>query len=171
MALGIFHSTQEAQAATLSYSLPEYNFDGAPTFPNPPNLVGTFSYTLPSDEAIVSAVIEGTFGNSVFPTSSGVDLYLDGLLVAQCVEFEQCWNGPGPVNWRFTFDQSNFSLLEEGIAGLTAAQTSEFITRLGETTLTIETASEPSASIPEPTTILGLLAVVGGLFSLRKGQP
>jgi hypothetical protein len=173
VALGAFSPTHEAQAATLTYSLPEYNFDGAPTFPNPANLVGTFSYTLPSDEKIVSAVIEGTFGNSVFPSSAGVDVYLDNLLVAQCIEFEPCWSGFEPVNWRFTFDESHFSLLEDGIVTLTAAQTSEFVARLGTTTLTIETTSEPSPppeSIPEPATTLGLFGVLGGLLSLRKGK-
>ncbi len=168
--LGIFFPTHAARAAILTNSLPEYNFDGEPTFPNPANLVGTFSYTLPSDAKIVSAVIEGTFGNSIFSTSAGVDVYLDNVLVAQCIEFEQCWNGPGPVSWSFTFDDSNFFLLEDGTAMLTAAQTSEFVSRLGETTLTIETVSEPSASIPEPTTTLGLLGLVGGLFSLRKSK-
>jgi hypothetical protein len=173
VALGAFYPTHKAQAATLTNSLPEYNFDGAPTFPNPPNVVGTFSYTLPSDETIVSAVIEGTFGNSVFPSSAGVDVYLDDLLVAQCFEFEPCWGGFEPVTWRFTLDESHFSLLEDGMATLTAAQTSEFVARLGETTLTIETASEPSqppASIPEPATTLGLFGVLGGLFSLRRGK-
>ena len=90
--LGIFFPTHAARAAILTNSLPEYNFDGEPTFPNPANLVGTFSYTLPSDAKIVSAVIEGTFGNSIFSTSAGVDVYLDNVLVAQCIEFEQNFN-------------------------------------------------------------------------------
>lgn len=173
VALGGFFPTHEAQAATLTYSLPEYNFDGAPPFPNSPNLVGTFSYILPSDETIVSAMIEGTFGNSVLPSSAGADVYFDNLLVAQCVEFELCWNASEAVQWRFTFDESDFSLLEDGTALLTVVQTSEFVARLGTTTLTIETASEPSpppTSIPEPTITLGLFGVLGGLLCLRKGN-
>lgn len=186
--LGIFSHTDDVQAATLTKlqqlsdvnsertvtsTLPEYNFDGSPPFPAPQNLVGIFSYTIASNETIVSAVISGTFGNSLFTSSAGVDVYLDNLLVAQCFEFDQCWEGPGPVNWSFTFDSSNFSLLEDGEAILTAAQTSEFVSRLGVTTLTIETITksdppQPPTSIPEPTAIVGLLGVVAGLSSLRK---
>ncbi len=168
LTLGIFYSSGEAHAATFTQTLPEYSFDGAPTFPNPSNIVGTFSFSLPSDEKITAAVLEGTFGNSEFPSSAGVDLYLDNLLVAQCIEFEQCWSGPGPVTWRFTFDESHFSQLEDGMAVLSAAQTSEFITRLGETTLTIETTPQPSTSVPEPATVLGLLAIGGSLLLSRK---
>ncbi|MGB3532340.1 MAG: hypothetical protein WBA13_02365 [Microcoleaceae cyanobacterium] len=168
--LGVFYQTDEAQAATLTITLPEYNFDGSPVFPNPQNQVGTFFYTLPSDEKIVSATIEGTFGNSILDSSAGVDVYLDNLRVAQCFEFDLCWSGPGRVSWGFTFDESDFSLLEDGMAMLTASQTSEFVARLGETTLTIQTAPDPPTSIPEATTTLGLLGAVCGLFSLRQGQ-
>ncbi len=172
VALGTVSHTDAANAATLSSTLPEYNFDGGPLFPTPQDLVGIFSYTISSNETITSAVISGTFGNSVFPSSAGVDISLDGLLIAQCFEFDNCWNSPEPESWSFTFDNSNFSLLEDAQAMLTASQTSEFVARLGVTTLTIETKtiSDPPTSIPEPTTIVGLLGAVMGLSSLRKGK-
>lgn len=170
--LGTLCHTDEATAATLTYTVPEYNFDGSPPFPTPQNLVGIFSYTISSNENITSAVISGTFGNSVFASSAGVDVYLDGLLIAQCFEFDNCWNSPSPESWSFTFDNSHFSLLEDGEARLTASQTSEFVARLGITTLTIETKTitDPPTSIPEPTTLVGLLGAVVGLSSLRKGK-
>jgi hypothetical protein len=65
------------------------------------------------------------------------------------------------------FAPGDLSLLADGTANLTSIQTSEYITRLGPTTLTIETAST-SASVPGPLPALGAAATFGFSRKLRK---
>ena len=129
-------------AAVITVSLPE--FDGTPygvgdPYPLPAVTVGTFTYSLPAGESIVAATLSSTFGNSGSATTAGVDYYLDGLLVAQCVPYAACWNGPGPNPWTFTFLPSQFALLVDGSAVMTAVQTNEYVIRTGGSTLQITT--------------------------------
>ncbi|MBH8560635.1 PEP-CTERM sorting domain-containing protein [Nostoc sp. CENA67] len=161
-------SPGHAQAATITSTLPEFSgeyFDGSASFPLSSVTVGTFSYTIPSGEQIVSASLSGTFGNSVVSNSSGLNLLLDGLQVAQCIRFDTCYYSATPEAFNFTFSPADLSLLNDGSALLTAIQTSEYVIRLGSTTLTIETAS-----VPESGTILGTLTVAGFSLALRRRQ-
>lgn len=132
-------------ASTLTSTLPAYNgasFSAAGPFPQPAATVGTFTYSVPAGEVIVGATIVGHFGNSVIPNSSGVDLYLNGTLVGQCVKLAACYVETG-APWSHTFSASEAqSLLAGGSAVLTAVQTSEFNIRLAPTTLTIQTMDE-----------------------------
>jgi hypothetical protein len=145
-----------AKATDISLTLPEFNgpsHSDSESYPKPPITVGTFNYTIPADEHIVSADISGTFGNSVVTGSAGVDLFLNGLLVGQNLK-----SGPGftmTVPWSHTFTPAEFSALESGTATLTATQTSEFEIRLGETTLDIHSV------VPEPSSLA--LLTTGGL--------
>jgi len=159
-----------AQAATISASLPEFNGpESAPEakYPLEPMAVGSFSYAIPKGEAISSAVISGTFGNTTVDSSAGVDLFLDGIVVGQCVKEGACFSAI--TSWSYDFKPKNFSALADGVAELTANQTSEYNVRLGETNLTVQTAS---TSVPEPSAMLGLLALGAGaaLWKRKKLQ-
>ena len=64
----------------------------------------------------------------------------DPILVGQCIESAVCWTGPGPTPWSDTLGTANLVSLGLGTTQpFVAAQTSEFITRLGATTITFDT--------------------------------
>lgn len=153
LALSLAFGATPATAQT-SETLGEYS--GAyytSGFPIAPVTVGTFSSSLWS-LGVAGATISGTFGNSAFSNSAGTDLFLDGILIAQCVQFATCYSTAGPHAWSYTFGAGDLGIFADGFAILTAVQTSEYTIRLGQTTL---------ATVPEPATVL-LLA--GGLFGL-----
>lgn len=164
-------SANTVRADVITITAPEFNgsFHGVKEpYPLPSVLVFTFSYTIPSGHEIVSAMISGTFGNSQDPTSAGVDLRIDGLLVGQCVRFAPCWTGPGPTPWGHTFLPGSFSLLADGTASFTATQTAEFTIRLSPTTLIIVTRPL-GAEIPEPLSLILLGSGLAGVgLKLRR---
>lgn len=163
--VGLSLNPTYAEAATITQTLPEFDFDGESPFPNTPQTIGTYSFSIPTGEQIVSAVISGTFGNSSFPNTAPVQVFLDGLNVATCSNSsEPCYFSQTPTAWSFTFNSSQFALLSDGIGVLTSIQTDQFVTRLGETTLTIETA--PTTPIPTPALLPGLIGM--GVAALRK---
>lgn len=154
---------QPARAASIALTLPELNYFGGPDFPSPEQLVGSFDYLIPAGEQIVSAKLAGTFGNSSYPNSAAVDLTLDGLLVAQCRFLDVCWTSWQRTPWSYVF--SDYSLLSDGHAALYSTQTSEYTTRLGATTLSIETAPD---AVPGPLASLGAGVALGLSRRLRR---
>ena len=69
----------------------------------------------------------------------------DPILVGQCIEFAVCWTGPGPTPWSDTLSTANLVSLGLGTTQpFVAAQTSEFVTRLGATTITFDTPTGPT---------------------------
>ncbi|MGH9816363.1 MAG: PEP-CTERM sorting domain-containing protein [Candidatus Acidiferrales bacterium] len=157
--------------SVTSVSLPQFTgptIGPAGPFPQTAITIGTFTFFIPAGDVITSAVLTGTFGNSVTGSTAGVDYFLNGLLVAQCIPFSSpCWTGPGPNAWSFTFSPSQLALLGSGSATLTAIQTSQTRIQTGVTTLTVATTTV----VPEPATLIMFgsgLAAIGGMIRRRR---
>lgn len=142
--------------------LPEFNGSASHTDPGPyepPTVAGTFLI----DPGATGITISGTFGNSLTPNTAGVNLYLGSILVGQCVEFASCYYALSPTAWSTTLTSSQLALLGTGAVDFTVVQTSQFWTRLGETTLA-QTMAPP---VPEPSTLIlmatGALAAAGSV--------
>lgn len=153
-------------AAVFTDTLPEVSFDGNAPFPSTEQTVGTFSFLIPDTEVITSAVVSGTFGNNAFIFSTaGFDLFGDGIFLGQCIEFDDCWSDAGIPLLPFEFILTDLSVLSDGELTLSFIQTSEFIVRLGSTTLTIETRTVPLPATA-PLFAAGLAGI--GLVGRRK---
>lgn len=152
-----------ANATIITDTLPEFNFDGGPVFPSAVQNMGTFSFVIPVGETIVSAALDGTFGNSVVGSSAPHRVFADGSLVATCLETDPCFTSIVP--WSFNF--LSFTDLLDGSLTLTTIQDGDFVIREGEVTLTIETQA---AAVPEPgmLTLLGLGLAGLGIAMRRK---
>ena len=161
--LAVLLACASLSATTITLTLPEVNGGYNPTGPYPASALdaGTFTFVLPTGEHIISATLDGTFGNSQVPNSAGLDLYADGLLVAQCLAGAICDINPEAVTpFSYSFTSSNFGLLNDGSLSMSAVQTSGNYIRLGPETLTIQTSQ--GAATPEP----GSLALLGAGLAL-----
>ena len=159
-----------AMANNLTVTLPEYSgpfYDQNTQFPLPSVTVGTFTYTIPSNEQIVSATVSGTFGNSLINTSALSNLFVAGIQVAACSSTsDPCFASSGPdgsdvTPWSYTFTASQLAALAGGSANFDAVQNSAYAVCLGTTTLDI-------TYTPEPATLLELASGVIGIAMTRK---
>jgi hypothetical protein len=169
-------------AATVEVTFPEYSGAelNAGVFPATSVIVGQKTpLGLPAGEAVVSGTISGSWGNAGAPGkgTAGVDLYLDGLLVAQCLPTDATCYCPdsaactGAVPWSRTLTSAQVAALNASGATLTATQTSPIVIRLGATQLTLTTAPvvPPVPTLSPPALVVLLLGMATmGLLAARR---
>ncbi len=173
-----------AGASTILVAFPEFNgprLEAGP-FPAAPITVASRTFSIPPGDKVTAATISGFWGSNIDPSSTaGVDVRLDGVLVAQCVKKPRpsCYSSDAlQQSWSYTLKEGELSVLNDGVATLTATQTSDISIRLGETTLVVTTGTPSVERLPVPIDVpanspagLGaLLAAMAaaGAFALRR---
>ena len=137
-------SSAQAGVTVIELTLPEFSSPyHDPGIYYDDYLVGTFNFSV-YGPSIVSATISGQWGNSINPTTAHNEMWLDGVKLADTHDYT-----PDPtfntVPWSYVFAPAEFGVLTDGVAELHTVQTSEFVVRLGETTLRIESIPAPGA--------------------------
>lgn len=162
-------------ATTVRLEFAEVNGQAisAPPFPtlNVPQV--TPPAAIPSDERVVAARIWGWWGTFDYPDSTApVEVYLDGILVAQCKAFDPCWadDRSGRIEWSRVLTPDELIRLRPANPQLTVVQKEPLTVRLGASTLIIETAPPPAVPTLAPAGLLALLAAMAaaGASALRR---
>jgi hypothetical protein len=124
-------------------------------FPVDWGVLRTFEYGVPPGDPISDVRIQGTWGDGVFfGGSAPAEIYLEGILVAECLENQPCWDnaatedsngGSGFLLSDLGVDLSDptvQALFADGSAQLTAIQNDEFSLNVSNLKLTVY--------VPEP---------------------
>jgi hypothetical protein len=112
--------------------------------------IHTFSYTIPPNAEIVDVVLKGTWGvPGYFDGSAPSQVFLDGVLVAECERNKSCWLDDGVwVDWSFSFRNNAVadfpSLFEDGAAELSVKQLGPYTAASNDIELTVFT--QPAGS-------------------------
>jgi len=141
-------------------------------------VVHTFLFSLPADEEVGEVIISGTWGDvDNFDSSAPAYIYLDGVLVAECIEFDLCWQEDDQfVDWSFSFRTAGVPNLEglfrDGEAELTAVQNADISLILSNLLLQIYTRSAPAeATVPvSPVVWLGVAGLCASLGFLTLSR-
>lgn len=153
-----------AQAATITSTLPEFNGDRYDVGPFPMLTIGTFNFVIPDGEKIVSAKITGQWGNSVAKTTAHNIMYLKKTELADSRDFSEDPYGLSSYTpWSYEFNSEEFGILSNGSATLFSKMESKYRVRLAPTTLEITTAP-----VPEPSSmVLGIMGL-GSMLGFRR---
>ena len=168
LAVAFWLAPMPAAAQTRSFTASVPNYDGPvhPVGPFPALSIGTFTYTLLPGESIAAAQVRGTWGNNHYALSTaGVDLFVDGILVAQCVTMTTCWfdSPPDLVPWSFNFAPAQLAQLNDGQAVMTGQQTSMTQVYLGTLRLDLTINTPPILTVTGSGTGSGTITSQAGL--------
>jgi hypothetical protein len=137
----VLASPDPSAASIITQTLP-----GIYVFRNLPETfdLGSYTFTIPFGEQIISATLTGTFGSSAFPFTQAIEVRLDGLLLADCDSVALgCFDSQIPKSWTHTLAEENFGLITDGSAHLTGTVFTNLdnsrVLSVGPTTLVIDT--------------------------------
>jgi len=177
---------------TLSLPSPGYydspnGYDYSSTFPpTTSTTIGTFTFTIPTDNYVTGITLSGTFGNGDSPTTVLSDYYLGfsadetAVEVANCDDVsDNCYSGAeGPYTWNYTATSSDLTTLASALnnGSLDFTYTWDNNAELQEGAvpgnLQYVYAGAPTIDIhyatPEPATLLFCFGGLAGIAALRR---
>ena len=164
-----------AGAATLRFEYGEVNGidTNGPPFPTLAAVRTSPPASVPTGERVTAAKVSGFWGTIDYPDSTApVDVFVDGILVAQCRTYNPCWkdDNSGQLSWIHTFTEAELAHLSTSNPKLTVTQIEKGVVRLGLSTLVLETGPAPPVPTLSPPALIALLAAVAaaGAIALRR---
>jgi len=185
-------------SGTTSYYDSTDSYDFISSFPTPGEVttVGTFTFTIPTDEVVTGVIISGTFGNGDSPTTAESDYFLgDGSDGETSVEvaggntanpcdsiYDDCYsNQNGPTPWSYTFTAADLANLAGGLSTGSVDFSYTWINNTELDNAALAGSGQPQyvyagaptidiqlAPTPEPATVLLCLGGLAGIAARRR---